>query len=213
VRNHSRSRNTFGLKTFVVMAIDIVLHFFFLHVFLVSFVCSFPVLVPPLRRCPAPPLLHKAKTRAMNIPSTSSGHRPPESVDWAGSDPPKLPKHWSYLLPLSMTHEVDLWGTSLLALLVKELVLQYSAPSDPSAHDIVSITEQATKKGFVASTVQQLAGMETTPDKSLATTCIRNFFAFVFEEYGFGGARAWARHLFEARIKDLCKDRKKRKGK
>lgn len=149
----------------------------------------------------------------MNIPSTSSGRRPSESVDWTGSGPPKLAKHWSYLLPLSMTHEVELWGTSLIALLVKELVLQYSAPSSPSAHDIVRITEQATEKGFVASAVQHLACMETSPDKSLATTCIRNFFAFVFEEYGFGGARAWARHLFEARIKTLCKDQKKKKGK
>lgn len=149
----------------------------------------------------------------MNIPSSSSGRRPPESVSWTGSDPPKLPKHWLYLLPLSMTHEVELWGSSLLALLVKELVIRYSAMSDPNAHEIVTITEQATNKKFVALIVQQLAGMKTSPDKSVATTCIRNLFAFVFEEYGFGGARAWARHLFEERIEDLCKNRRKKEGK
>ena len=145
--------------------------------------------------------------RAMNIASSSTGRRPHESVDWTSSDPPKLPKHWAHLLPLSMTHEVELWGTSLLALLVKELVIRYSAMSDPSAHDIV-VSEKTILKQYLILVVQELAGMKKSPDKAAARTWIRNFFAFVFEEYGFGGARAWARHLFEARIKEICKDRK-----
>lgn len=147
----------------------------------------------------------------MNIPSSSSGRRQHfQSVDWTDGDPPKLPIHWKYLLPLSMTQEVDLWGTSLVALLVKELAIRYSATS---AYDVVKLTEQATAPTFVAHVVQELAGMETRPDKALATTWIRTFFAFVFEEYGFGGARAWARHLFEARIKDICEHRIAKEGK
>jgi len=141
----------------------------------------------------------------MNIPSSSSGHRPHESVDWTNSDPPKLPKHWAHLLPMSMTQEVDHWGTSLLALLVKELVIQYSAMGNPNAYDLVVLTSHAMDKGFLAHIVQALAGMETRPENVVTKRWIRNFFAFVFEEYGFGGARAWACHLFEARIKDICK--------
>ena len=149
----------------------------------------------------------------MNIPSSSSGRRPYESVDWTSSDPPKLPKHWAHLLPFSMTREVELWGSSLLTLLVKELVIRESAISNPSAGDIVRLTGQATSKIFLICIVQELADMETSPDEYDATTWIRNFFAFVFEEYGFGGARAWARHLFEARIKDSCKDQATKGGK
>ena len=141
----------------------------------------------------------------MNIPSSSSGHRPYETADWTSSDPPKLPKHWAYLLPLSTTQEVELWGSSLLILLVKELVIRYSAANNPNASDVVRLTEQATTPAFVACVVQGLACMERKPDKTTANTWIRNFFAFVFEEYGFGGARAWACHLFEARIKESCK--------
>ena len=146
----------------------------------------------------------------MNIPSSSLGRRPHESVDWTNDDPPKLPKHWTYLLPSSMTQEVDLWGISLVALLVKELVIRYLATN---AYDIVKVTEQATAPVFVTRVVQELAGMETRPDNALATTWIRNFFAFVFEEYGFGGTRAWACHLFEARIKNICENRIAKEGK
>lgn len=149
---------------------------------------------------------------AMNIPSSSSGHRPHETVEWTSSDPPRLPKQWAYLLPFS-TQEVELWGSSLLALLAKELVIRYSAMGNPNARDVVGITEQATNTAFVASVVQELAGMETRPDKALANTWMRNFLTFVFEEYGFGGARAWACHVFEARIKDLCKQKIAKEGK
>jgi hypothetical protein len=112
-----------------------------------------------------------------------------------------------------MTQEVELWGHSLLVLLVKELVIRYSTIGDPHARDVVWRTEQATTHEFVASVVQELGGMKTGPDKGSATTWIRNFFMFVFEEYGFGGARAWARHLFEARIKEACGDRFAEEGK
>jgi hypothetical protein len=149
----------------------------------------------------------------MNTPIASSSRRPHESVDWSSTDPPRLPKHWAYLLPHSLTQEVDLWGSSLQVLLVKELVIQYSARGDPGAFDIVALAERATAKGFVASIVQELVGMATSPSEALAVIWLRNFFAFVFEEYGFGGARAWARHLFEARIKDACKDRMGEEGK
>ena len=149
----------------------------------------------------------------MNIPTASSSRFPYEIVEWTGNDPPRLPKHWAYLLPLTLTQEVELWGSSLLALLVKELVLQYSAIGGPNAHDIVQITERTTASAFVASIVEELGGMGATPDKSSATTWIRNFFAFVFEEYGFGGARAWARHLFEGRVKQVCQKRMGKEGK
>jgi len=149
----------------------------------------------------------------MNIPSSSSGRRPYESVEWTRSDPPRLPKHWAHLLPFSMTREVELWGSSLMTLLVKELVIRESAISNPSAGDVVGLTERATSKIYLIYIVQGLAGMEKSPNKADATTWIHNFFAFVFEEYGFGGARAWARHLFEARIKDSCKYRVTKGGK
>ena len=147
------------------------------------------------------------------MPSSSSGHPPQETVDWAGSDPPKLPRHWAYLLPLSMTQEIELWGSSLLVLLVKELVIRHSAMSSPDANDVVKLTQQATTIPFLASLVHKLSGMEKRPDKAAANTWMRNFFAFIFEEYGFGGARVWARHLFEARIGDLCKRRMAKEGK
>jgi hypothetical protein len=149
----------------------------------------------------------------MNIPSSSSGRRPHESVDCNSSNPPKLSKHWAYILPFSMTQEVELWGSSLLVLLVKELVIRYSAMGNPSARDIHMFTKRAKARDFVAHVVQELAGMEAKPNKALAKTWIHNFFAFVFEEYGFGGARAWACHLFEDRIKDICKDWVTEKGK
>jgi len=149
----------------------------------------------------------------MNIPGSSSGHRPYESVDWTSSNPPRLPKHWAYLLPCSMTQEVELWGSSLLALLVKELVIQYSAMGDPKAVIVVKLTKRATATHFITGIVQGLAGMKKCPNKTHATTWIRNFFAFVFEEYGFGGARAWACHLFEAKIQDICEEWVGKKGK
>ena len=148
----------------------------------------------------------------MNISSSSSSRRPHETVEWTSSDPPRLPNHWAYLLPF-VTQEVELWGSSLLALLVKELVIRYSAMGNPNARDVVKLTEQATNTKFVARVVQELGGMETRPDKTLANTWMRNFLTFAFEEYGFGGARAWACHLFEARIKDLCKHRIAKEGK
>jgi hypothetical protein len=149
----------------------------------------------------------------MNIPGSSSGPHPHKSVDWTSSDPPKLPKHWTHLLPFPMTQEVEHWGSSLFILLIKELVIRYSAMGDPDARDIVNLTKEAIATQFVVHIVQELAGMETNPDKALAITWMHNFFAFVFEEYGFGGARAWAQHLFEARVKDICKRRVTKKGK
>ena len=153
--------------------------------------------------------LHKQflqmQTRAMNIPSSSSGRHPHETIYWTSSDPPKLPRHWECLLPLSMTQEVELWGSSLLTLLIKELVIRHSAMSSPDASDVVQLANQATTTTFLASLVHKLSGMEKRPDKTTAHTWIRNFFAFVFEEYGFGGARAWACQLFEGRIKVFCK--------
>ena len=144
----------------------------------------------------------------MNIPSSSSARRPHESVDWTSSDPPKLPQHWAYLLSLSMPREVELWGTSLLVLLVKELIIRDSAMTDPSACEVVALTSRAIDTKYLNVIVQELAGMKKPPGKIAARMWIRNFFVFVFEEYGFGGARAWARHLFEARIKESCKYRK-----
>lgn len=144
----------------------------------------------------------------MNIPSSSSGRRLHESVNWTSSDPPRLPKHWAYLLPLTMTHEIELWGNSLLILLVKELVIRDSAMTGAGAADVVALSDQVIVGEYLISIVQELGGMKNRPDKAAARTWVRNFFAFVFEEYGFGGARAWAGHLFEARIKEICKYRK-----
>ena len=149
----------------------------------------------------------------MNIPSSSSGHRPHETIDRTSSGPPKLPKHWAYILPFSLTQEIELWGSSLLALLIKELVIRHSAVNSPDAHDVVQLTEQATTTTFLASLVHKLSGMEKRPDKAVTHAWMRNFFAFVFEEYGFGGARAWACHLFEGRIEVFCKRRMAKEAK
>ena len=153
------------------------------------------------------------QTLAMNIPSSSSGHPPHESVDWTSSDPPKLPRHWAYLLPLSMTQDVAFWGCSLLALLVKELVIRHSAMGNPNGGDVVRLARQVSTASVVARAVQGLACVQRRPDKTAANTWLRNFFAFVFEEYGFGGARAWARHLFEAKIENVCKRWMTKEGK
>lgn len=74
----------------------------------------------------------------------------------------------------------------------------------PSAKSVADYALQFTSERVLQKIVTGLfldTGTRNVPVGDAAITWFRNFLAFVYEEYGFQGAHAWAQYLFEEQIK------------